>query len=212
MVDVTYRMFSSYMSSMAPRPWRAMASRARRTRHSRTSCQLMPSRQSVPRTPKASFIDLSSSLDASAQHAADAFQELVIVEQALGLQRPRLDPGEDLEHCVGAGYLDAVALEPDHDRVGTRALAQDDLGGGLADQLGPEGERLGHVVAHVLDPRGDDPRLDLEQALSDDGAVRGLPDAGHGHHLPRDGGEALGLDPRVEPVHRQERQDGLLGR
>src|SRR5215204_223125 len=45
------------MHRMAPSSYRAIASRARRSRHSRTEAQLMPSFQSVLSTPKASFID-----------------------------------------------------------------------------------------------------------------------------------------------------------
>ena len=49
-------MFSSYISSSAPRPCRAIASRARVRRHCRTAGQLMPSFQSVLTPPNASFI------------------------------------------------------------------------------------------------------------------------------------------------------------
>ena len=56
-------MFSSNMSSIAPSPWRSIASRARFSRHSRTFAQLIPSFQSVLATPKASFIYRSSGMD-----------------------------------------------------------------------------------------------------------------------------------------------------
>ena len=41
-VEVTYRTFSSYISSIAPRPWRCIASRARARRNARTASQLIP--------------------------------------------------------------------------------------------------------------------------------------------------------------------------
>src|SRR5215207_179147 len=48
-------MFSSNMSSIAPRPCRCIAARALDSRHSRTAAQLIPSFQSTLATPKASF-------------------------------------------------------------------------------------------------------------------------------------------------------------
>src|SRR3990172_9495540 len=90
------------------------------------------------------------------EDAIDDSGELVLIEQALGLQGPGLDLAQHGRDLLGR-RRDAEAIEPHRDRVEAGALAEHDPRRWLADELGPIGERLGQELrSDVLHPTGHD--------------------------------------------------------
>src|SRR4029077_7555198 len=97
--------------------------------------------------------------------------EFFVRQKALGLERMFLDGHHHL-HGFLFGELNAHLLKPHFDRIDAAALADDDLGGGLAHHVPMEREQLGRIVlAAVHPPTGDDAGFDLEQLVADHGTV-----------------------------------------
>ena len=111
-------------------------------------------------------------------HLANDIEELVIVEETLLCQRSALDLGQDRLDLLGLGVVDPLPAEPDRYRVEPLPFAERDLAIGLTYQLRPIQERFEQIVANVVDPGGDDPRLHIVEHITRYSAVGGLADTG----------------------------------